>query len=85
VRQQHVLVERGHFVDCPRTVEIAPGRWESCTRQELVCEGKWETCERQELVAAGYWTTREVVVQHARPAHYESSHARIDLRFPIGR
>jgi hypothetical protein len=85
VRQEHVLVERGHFVDCPRTVEIAPGRWDTCTREVLVCEGKWETCERQELVAAGYWTTREVVVQPApRPARYESSHARIDLRFPIG-
>ena len=85
-KRERVLVERGHFVDCPRTVEIAPGRWDTCTRQELVCEGKWETCERQELVAAGYWTTREVVVQPPpRPAHYESSHARIDLRFPLGR
>ncbi|MEA2707553.1 MAG: hypothetical protein QOF78_154 [Phycisphaerales bacterium] len=85
VRQEHVLVERAHFVDCPRTVEIAPGRWDTCTRQELVCEGRWETCDRQELVSAGYWTTRTVIVEHARPTRYESSHARIDLRFPIGR
>jgi hypothetical protein len=88
-KQEYVLVERGHFVDCPRTVEIAPGRWDTCTRQELVCPGKWETCERQELVAAGYWTTREVVVVAEpalpRPVRYESSHASINLRFPLGR
>jgi hypothetical protein len=86
-KQEYVLVERGHFVDCPRTVEIVPGRWDTCTRQELVCEGKWETCERQELVAAGYWTTRPVAVVAPAPPprHYESSHARIDLRFPLGR
>ena len=88
--RQYVLVERGHFVDCPRTVEIAPGCWDTRTRQELVCPGKWETCERQELLAAGYWTTREVVVAEPppappRPVQYESSHASIDLRFPLGR
>ncbi len=53
--RQYVLVARGHFVDCPRTVEIAPGRWDTCApRQELVCEGRWEECPRQELVSAGY-------------------------------
>ena len=85
VKQERVLVEPGHFVDCPRTVEIAPGRWDTCTRQELVCEGRWETCERQELVSAGYWTTRQVVVQPPPTPRYESSHARLDLRIPIGR
>ena len=86
--RQYVLVERGHFIDCPREVEIAPGRWDTCgTRQELVAEGHWEDCPRQELVSAGYWTTRDVVVEAApalRPARYESSHASISLRFPIG-
>lgn len=86
--RQYVLVERGHFVDCTRTVEIATGHWDTCTRQELVCPGKWETCERQELVAAGYWTTREVLFEAApapRPVRYESSHASMNLRFPLGR
>ena len=87
--REYVLVERAHFVDCPRTIEIAPGRWDTCgTKQELVCEGHWEDCPRQELVSAGYWTTREVVVDAApppRPTRYESSHASINLRFPIGR
>ena len=84
IRRERVLVEPAHFVDCPRTVEIAPGRWEEHARQELVCEGRWEMCERQELVSAGYWTTRTVVLERERP-HYESSHARLDLRIPLGR
>ena len=89
--REYVLVERGHFIDCPREVEIAPGRWDTCgTRQELVAEGHWEDCPRQELVSAGYWTTRTVAVVEPAPApaprpRYESSHASISLRFPIGR
>jgi len=88
VRQERVLVEPGHFVDAPRTIEIAPGRWDDCApRQELVCAGHWENFDRQELVSGGYWTTRDVIVNAAptpRPAYYESSHASINLRFPIG-
>jgi len=88
VRQERVLVEPAHLIDSPRTVEIAPGRWDNCApRQELVCDGHWENVDRQELVAGGYWTTRDVVVNAApapRPARYESSHASINLRFPIG-
>jgi hypothetical protein len=88
VRQERVVVEAGHFVDGPRTVEIAPGRWDNCApRQELVSDGHWEDCPRQELVAGGYWTTRDVVVEAAPPLpapRYGSSHASMNVRFPIG-
>ena len=51
--REYVLVERGHFIDSPREVEIAPGHWDECgTRQELVSAGHWEDCPRQELYAS---------------------------------
>jgi hypothetical protein len=87
IGREYVLVERGHFIDSPRTVEIAPGGWDTCApRQELVSTGHWEDCPRQELVSSGYWTTRTVAVAEPapppRPVPY--SHASISLRFPIG-
>jgi hypothetical protein len=87
ISREYVLVEPAHFIDAPRTVEIAPGRWDDCTpRQELVSAGHWEDCPRQELVSGGYWTTRTVAIAEPtpRPVPYESSHASISLRFPIG-
>ena len=84
--REYVCVEPAHLIDCSRTIEVTPGHWKMCERHELVCEGRWETCERQELVSAGYWTTCRVVVAVPQPRpRYEESHARIDLRFPLGR
>jgi hypothetical protein len=85
--REYVLVERGHFVDCPRDVIITPGRFEERPRQELISGGRWDTVERQELVCAGHWETRLVEAHAAPPAPrpYEGPFTRIDLRLPLPR
>ena len=41
-RTVRVLVERGHYEDVERQVEVAAGYYKTVERQELVCEGHWE-------------------------------------------
>ncbi|MBC8105843.1 MAG: hypothetical protein H7Z14_04580 [Anaerolineae bacterium] len=49
IRQERVLVERGH--------------WRDVERQVLVCEGHWQNVDRQELVREGHWEYRTERVQ----------------------
>lgn len=60
VRQERILVERGHYTEVHRQVVVRPGCWENVERQVVDCEGHWDNVERQELVCAGHWEERVV-------------------------
>lgn len=58
IRQERVLVERGHWRDVVRQVLVREGHWENVERQELVCAGHWEyRTERVQVGAAPVYSS----------------------------
>ncbi len=78
-KDEKVLVEKGHYEDCPHEVVVVPGHYEDCPRQELVCDGYYEDQVTQVLVTPGHWEDCNTVAV----APHEDNHARINLRIPF--